>query len=286
MPPIRSRFTCSICSRMFQKSLGLHRHMISSKDHQGVGLINQHLPSYADPDFERTGTQNHHPEWDQRPPELTEFGGDGGDSLLEESESDEGQPDQIFEGAGIPLKSMILSFQGEPNENGPRIPEPREEARALFQQARGEFENGRYQHRWHPYNSRQQFRLSRRNVFPIIPSRGSILSNCVGKTSDRLHPTELNRRFSSVDQFFCHLNTIARAFVTPWKSAEQKSLPKYTIHHRNSLQVLQELVGDKAIGPRMKWAPLRRFDQDGNRVYSEIYTANWMWEQQEILHPD
>jgi hypothetical protein len=284
MPPIR--FTCSICSKMFPSSLGLLRHKIGSKDHQGVGLVNQRLPSYTDPDFERTDTRNHHPEWDQRPEELVEFGGGDEDSLLEENELDDREPDQIFEGAGIPLKSIILSFQGEPNENGPRIPEPREEARALFQQARGEFKNGRYQHQWAPYNSRQQFRLSRRNVFPIIPSRRSILSNCVGKTSDRLHPTELKRRFTSVDEFFSHLNTIAKAFVTPWKSAEQTSLPKYTIYHRNSLQVMQELVGDKAIGPYMKWAPLRRFDQDGNRVYSEIYTANWMWEQQEILHPD
>jgi hypothetical protein len=36
----------------------------------------------------------------------------------------------------------------------------------------------------------------------------------------------------------------------------------------------------------MKWTPVRRYDNDGNRVYSEMYTANWMWDQQEALHPD
>src|SRR5580700_8029420 len=102
-------------------------------------------------------TRNHYSEWDQRPEEPAEFEEGDRDSLLEENEPDKAEPDQIFEGAGIPLKNMILSFQGEPNENGPRIPKPREEARALFQQACGEFENGRYQHRWYPYNSRQQF---------------------------------------------------------------------------------------------------------------------------------
>ena len=91
MPP--NRFTCSIYSKMFTTSLGLHRHTIGSKDHQGVRLVNQNLPSYADPDFERTGMRNHYPEWDQCPEELAEFEGGDGDSLLEEHEPDEGEPD-------------------------------------------------------------------------------------------------------------------------------------------------------------------------------------------------
>jgi hypothetical protein len=94
---------------MFQTSLSLHRHRISTKDHQGVRLA---LSSYADPDIEWTDVQNHVPEWDQRPDIVAGLGRDNGDSLPEEDELDEGQPDQIFEGAGIPLKSMTLIFEG------------------------------------------------------------------------------------------------------------------------------------------------------------------------------
>jgi hypothetical protein len=61
------------------------------------------------------------------------FGGDDEDSLYEKSESDDRESDQIFKGIDISLKSMILSFQDESNENGSRIPEPREEVRVLFQ---------------------------------------------------------------------------------------------------------------------------------------------------------
>lgn len=179
----------------------------------------------------------------------------------------------------------ILTQLGEPNENGPRIPDARGEQRAQFQEDHGEFRDGRYQFRWHPYNSRQQFRMARRNVFPIIPTRASIDANCVGRYSDRLHPTEQKRKFKSVEHFFSCLDQIAER-VTPWRSATQLLPKPYNILYRNSLEVLQELIGDTTVGPHMKWAPVRRSDDDHNRVYTEIYTANWWWDQQEVLHPD
>jgi hypothetical protein len=110
MPALRY-FTCNICDKSFSSSVGLLRHTERSADHQGVGLVDQNLPSYADPDFERTAARNHDPEWDHRPEEVAEFGGGDGASIPEEDELDEGEPDQIFEGAGIPFKSIILSFK-------------------------------------------------------------------------------------------------------------------------------------------------------------------------------
>src|SRR5437762_260389 len=96
---------------------------------------------------------------------------------------------------------------------------------------------------------------------------------------------EQKRRFNSVEHFFSCLDQIA-AWVTPWRSATQLHPKPYNILYRNSLEVLQELIGDTTIGPYMKWASVRRFDDDHNRVYTEMYTANWWWDQQEMLHPD
>jgi hypothetical protein len=112
MPALRG-YTCIICSKSFDTSVGLLRHKNNSRDedHQGVGLVNQNLPSYADPDFERTDTRNYNLEWDQRPEEVAEFGGDDGDFLREGDELDERWPDEIFVGAGTPSKSVILSFK-------------------------------------------------------------------------------------------------------------------------------------------------------------------------------
>lgn len=168
----------------------------------------------------------------------------------------------------------ILTFEGEPNERGMRREEPREAAKAQFQQSRAEFDNGQTEARFYPYNSRQQFRMARRNVFPVIPTRNSIAANCVGRISDRLHPTELQRRFKSVEQFFSHLDEIS-CRVTPWKTADQKIPSPYTLMHRDCLEVLQELVGDRTVGKRMIWAPVVRRDHDGNRVYSECNTGDW-----------
>src|SRR5438045_6381540 len=156
-------------------------------------------------------------------------------------------------------------------------------ARANFHVQRGEFKDGKYENRWYPYNTRQQFRLARRNVFPRIPSKDSIQANCIGRISDRLHPTELARRFTSHGHFMSCLDIISQR-VTPWRSGTLTSKfsgQPYNIWYRDSLDVLQELIGDVTIGSQMKWSPVRRHDNDGLRVYMEMYTANWWWDQQE-----
>jgi len=130
--------------------------------------------------------------------------------------------------------------------------------------------------------------MARRNVFPRIPSRDSIQANCIGRISDRLHPTEQARRFTSHSHFMSCLDIISQR-VTPWRSetlTSEFSGQPYNIWYRDSLDVLQELIGDATIGSQMKWTPVRRVDNDDNRVYAEIYTANWWWDQQEFLHPD
>jgi hypothetical protein len=293
MPPLRDRpVKCQICGAIFKTRQGRNSHMTQKQDHIGLEIPRSRspslrpIPSYADPQFDSTNAAFHGPEWDVP---LTTFGGesDDGDGNVEQ-EVDEGQQDQVFEGAGSPLLINHADSIGEPNENGPRIPYPRELARAEFQAQRGEFKDGKYENRWYPYNCRQQFRMARRNVFPRIPSRKSITDNCCVPILDRLAPMECAHRFRSHTEFMNNLDLIARR-ITPWSEGTLVSKitgRPYILRHRNSLAVLQELVGDITIGPQMKWAPVRRVDSDGNRVFTEMYTADFWWDQQELLHPD
>jgi Plavaka transposase len=284
MPPIRTPKKCDICNKEFRNSAGLANHQRQRRDHDGIDILQtQTIPSYTDPQFDRINSRNHDPEWDTPPSFLDEGSNVGAGDV--EDKVDEGSSDQIFEGAGGP-PSIMLSPLGEPNETGPRIPSPREEARVQFNVHRGDLKDGIHERRWYPYNSRQQFRIARRNVFPRIPSRDSIHANCVGKISDRLHPTELARRFESHNHFMSCLDVIATR-VTPWRSGTLTVLGSertYSIWHRDTADVLQELIGDVTIGAQMKWAPVARFDNDHNRVYTEMYTANWWWDQQDNLN--
>src|SRR5271163_814043 len=157
MPPIRSE--CGICGAGFKFSLGLASHLRQKKDHRGL-TVNT-IPSYADPQYDRTTSRTYAPDWGA-PPSPQGGGGDfgmrtpspgGGGSNFgmgdEEEDVDEGPPpDQIFEGAGGDPHDHTNS-SGEPNLEGPRIPEPRGKDKEVFDSCR--------KTRWFPYNSRQQF---------------------------------------------------------------------------------------------------------------------------------
>lgn len=230
--------------------------MRQTKNHQGISVTQfETTPAYADPEFENDNSRNHDVSWD-RPPSPMGGGSNGGDGG--EQEREEESPDHIFEGAGGP-PSIVLTALGEENENGPRIPYPRELERANFDAQRGEFKDGKYENRWYPYNSRQQFRMARRNVFPRIPTKDSIQANLVGRLSDRLHPAEQTRRFSNINHFMSSLDLIARK-ITPWSEATltiHGTDQQYKIRYRNTLDVLQELIGDVIIDSTMTWAPIR-----------------------------
>lgn len=210
------------------------RHISQSPDHPAIYIPpSERTPGYADPQFDSINSRNHDERWDGPASPVGgdwSFDGDEGEQELE------GPEDVIFPGADLPSSNMLTS-SGESNEYGRRLPEgPREIARANINAQRGEFKDNKYENRWYPYNSRQQFRMARRNVFPKISSREQIRANLVGKLSDRLHPTEQARRFKSVEQFTGCLDIIADKY-TPWQPGSMKVHDidqKYEIWHRLS----------------------------------------------------
>lgn len=51
-------------------------------------------------------------------------------------------------------------------------------------------------------------------------------------------------------------------------------------HKRNSLEILKEIVGDIKVVEHMKWAPEKVYNSKGERLYSELWTADWWWRKQ------
>jgi hypothetical protein len=61
---------------------------------------------------------------------------------------------------------------------------------------------------------------------------------------------------------------------------------KYTIRYRNALSVVRFLLGFPAFRDEMTYAPVHLHTPEGNRVYSELHTADWWWETQQKLPPN
>ena len=114
---------------------------------------------------------------------------------------------------------------------------------------RGDKVNGKYERRWHPYDCRQQFRITRRNIFPRISTLAQIKNNLVGSFSDRLHVMERKWRFSSDKDFMNHLDEIVKRY-TSWKEGSFKSdisngsKKVHRMWYKDTLAILQEILSD------------------------------------------
>jgi hypothetical protein len=49
---------------------------------------------------------------------------------------------------------------------------------------------------------------------------------------------------------------------------------------RDSLDALKHMVGNMDLSNDMKWAPARLFNQQGARLYSELWSGDWWWRKQ------
>ena len=49
---------------------------------------------------------------------------------------------------------------------------------------------------------------------------------------------------------------------------------------RDPVKLLKYILKQPAYARNMVWDAVREFDEDGNRVYSELHTADWWWDEQ------
>ena len=53
-----------------------------------------------------------------------------------------------------------------------------------------------------------------------------------------------------------------------------------TFYYRNVIGCVRYLIRQIAYRPDMVYAPIREYDSSGDRLYSEMHTADWWWETQ------
>ena len=49
---------------------------------------------------------------------------------------------------------------------------------------------------------------------------------------------------------------------------------------RDTLQVLEDMVGDTRLASSMKWASEKYYNSSGKRIYSELWSRDWWWRKQ------
>jgi hypothetical protein len=60
------------------------------------------------------------------------------------------------------------------------------------------------------------------------------------------------------------------------------SLNKYQIRYQNVVTAIEFLMGHRPFVSYLAYAPVRQFSgtSSNNRIYNEMYTADWWWETQ------
>jgi len=132
-----------------------------------------------------------------------------------------------------------------------------------------------------PFSSLQQTEVVVNATFPKILSNREIRTWCTRRAIWLQEDA-----FPSVKSVLATLDCIA-AVQSSWIYTTCAALNSpIGFWHRNSREVLKDILEDESLGNDFVWVPCKSFDEDGNRVYSEMWTANWWWRMQEELHPN
>jgi Plavaka transposase len=68
------------------------------------------------------------------------------------------------------------------------------------------------------------------------------------------------------------------AYATPSKTIPSWAPLSIEYWQRDSLEVLKDIVGDVRLASEMKWAPEKLYNTQGVRLYFELWTGDWWWE--------
>lgn len=70
------------------------------------------------------------------------------------------------------------------------------------------------------------------------------------------------------------------AYVVPGVAAEDWVPVEILFWMRDALAVVKDLIGDETLAKDMKWAPEKLYNSHEERLYSELYSGDWMWDIQ------
>jgi len=87
---------------------------------------------------------------------------------------------------------------------------------------------------------------------------------------------EFHRKLESLDcdEEWC-MKTLERL-----KDAAEWVPDSIPFYYRDSLQALRSIVSNPRVAEYCKWEPQKFFDAKENRVYTDVFSGNWLWDRQ------
>jgi len=133
----------------------------------------------------------------------------------------------------------------------------------------------------HPFHSARDYKLARFFTLSKVPKTriDDFFRDNILPPSHDVHPTS-DISFKSGYTFYKQTDKMIDD--PPWHTGEvQYALrPKSEFRYRNLLECIQYLLRQRAFVCHMLWEPVKIFNKDNERIYSEMNTGTWWWDQQ------
>lgn len=95
-----------------------------------------------------------------------------------------------------------------------------------------------------------------------------------------------DRSYKSAFSLFKVIKALQKTLSTPsWIFSQEVDRENFVLVHCNPVVWIQHLLGQSAYSNDMVYAPNWEFNSAGERVYSELHTADWWWDIQVPLSP-
>jgi len=144
----------------------------------------------------------------------------------------------------------------------------------------------RQQNKFWPLGTPRNYTLAKALTMPRLQANEVIYNVAVqgaslGPDYSFLLPTAA---FTSVKDFHSSIDEL-RSVIAPWqqfKIEDPDDPSKDTVQYwkRDTLAVLQEILENTEIANHCKWAPVRSFNAENERVYTDLFDSNWWWKVQ------
>jgi len=129
---------------------------------------------------------------------------------------------------------------------------------------------------WSPFSSENDFNLPSWFVWSKIAKLQSdgYFADGLGNTDSRAFRSAYNLRqdLDILDPF--------REYLVWAEASIDNGRPATTFYYQNIIDCVRYLIRQVAYSSDMVYAPLREYDSSGERLYSEMHTADWWWDMQ------
>ena len=179
--------------------------------------------------------------------------------------------------AQVPDTQLQTSLMiGQLSHNGALYVHPKSESREWFKDTGAESP-------YYPYSSYGQFRLAASLASPKL-STASVIQKVAVDGGNAFIPPEL--AFASINDFHKRIDQLT-SLQSKWQEGTLKNrridvswVTDVKFWHRDPLAVLQEIFENEDLAQSCVWEPVKQYNSEGERVYTDMYTGDWWWRLQ------